>query len=36
MGALYGVALLIYVGMKAYRKSKGINLDMLQKEIPAE
>ncbi len=36
MGSLYGVALLIYIGMKAYRKSKGINLDMLQKEIPAE
>jgi len=36
MGSLYGVALLIYVGMKAYRKSKGIDLAMLQKEIPAE
>ncbi|MFM2308929.1 MAG: hypothetical protein RLY87_1050 [Chloroflexota bacterium] len=36
MGVLYGVALLIYVGMKLYRKSRGIDLGMLQKEIPAE
>jgi amino acid transporter len=36
MGALYGVALLIYVGMRMYRKSKGVNLDVLYSEIPAE
>ena len=36
MGVLYGIALVIYIGMKAYRKSKGVDLGMLQKEIPAE
>ena len=36
MGILYGVALLIYVGMRMYRKSKGVNLDVLYSEIPAE
>lgn len=37
MGALYGVALLIYVGMRLYRKQKeGINLDVLYREIPVE
>lgn len=36
MGVLYGIALAIYIGMKAFRKSTGVDLDMLQKEIPAE
>jgi len=36
MGALYGVALLIYVAMRIYRRSKGVNLDNLYREIPAE
>jgi amino acid transporter len=37
MGALYGTALLIYVGMRLYRKQKeGINLDVLYREIPVE
>jgi len=36
MGVLYAIALIIYIGMKAYRKSKGIDLDKLQSEIPAE
>jgi hypothetical protein len=27
---------LIYVGMRMYRKSKGVNLDVLYSEIPAE
>ncbi len=36
MGILYGVALLIYIGMRMYRRSKGVNLDVLYREIPAE
>lgn len=36
MGILYGVALLIYVAMRMYRRSKGVNLDVLYSEIPAE
>jgi amino acid transporter len=36
MGILYGVALLIYVGMRIYRARKGVNLDVLYREIPVE
>mgnify|MGYP003343930696 CR=1 FL=1 len=36
MGVLYGVALLIYIAMRLYRRSKGVNLDVLYSEIPAE
>ncbi len=36
MLAMYGLALLIYVGARYYRRSRGVNLDMLYKEIPAE
>ncbi len=36
MGANYLLAALIYFGFKAYRKSKGIDLDKVQSEIPVE
>lgn len=36
MLAMYGMAMLIYVGARFYRRSRGVNLDMLYKEIPAE
>lgn len=36
MLAMYGLALAIYVGARAYRRSRGVSLDMLYKEIPAE
>jgi len=36
MGANYVLAAIIYFGFKAYRKSKGIDLDKVQAEIPVE
>jgi len=36
MLALYGVAIAIYVGMRIYRARKGVNLDVLYREIPVE
>jgi hypothetical protein len=36
MGALYATALIIYIAMRLYRRSKGVNLDVLYSEIPAE
>lgn len=36
MLAMYGIATIIYVGARYYRRSRGVNLDMLYKEIPAE
>jgi amino acid transporter len=36
MGANYVLAAIIYVGFKAYRKSKGIDLNKVQAEIPVE
>ena len=36
MGANYLLAALIYFGFKSYRKSKGIDLDKVQSEIPVE
>ncbi len=36
MGANYLLAALIYFGFKAFRKSKGIDLDKVQSEIPVE
>lgn len=36
MGALYATALIIYIAMRLYRRSKGVNLDNLYREIPAE
>lgn len=36
MLAMYGLALVIYLAARAYRKARGVNLDMLYQEIPAE
>jgi len=36
MGAMYLLAVIIYVGAWAYRKSQGIDLGMVYREIPAE
>ncbi len=36
MLAMYGLALVIYVAARNYRRSRGVSLDMLYKEIPAE
>ena len=36
MGSMYLLAAVIYFGFKAYRKSKGIDLDKVQSEIPVE
>lgn len=36
MLALYGTALAIYIGMRLYRKRRGVNLDVLYQEIPVE
>jgi amino acid transporter len=36
MGSMYLLAAIIYFGFKAYRKSKGIDLDKVQSEIPVE
>jgi amino acid transporter len=36
MGANYVLAAIIYFGFKAYRKSKGIDLNKVQAEIPVE
>ena len=36
MGALYLIAIAIYVGSRLYRKSQGVDLKMVYDEIPAE
>jgi APA family basic amino acid/polyamine antiporter len=36
MGAMYVLALVIYVGAKIYRRSQGIDLNSIYKEIPVE
>jgi hypothetical protein len=36
LGALYVVALAIYVGSRLFRKRQGIDMAMVHKEIPAE
>ena len=36
MGAMYLLALVIYLGFKYYRKSEGINIDKIYEEIPVE
>jgi APA family basic amino acid/polyamine antiporter len=36
MGVMYLLALGIYIGAKMYRKSQGVDLDMVYKEIPVE
>jgi basic amino acid/polyamine antiporter, APA family len=36
MAAMYGVAILIYVGSRLYRRNQGLDLGMVYDEIPAE
>ncbi len=36
IGSLYAIAAAIYFGFKAYRKSKGIDIEKVHQEIPAE
>jgi hypothetical protein len=36
MGVMYALALGIYLVARAYRKSKGIAVDKIYKEIPLE
>jgi APA family basic amino acid/polyamine antiporter len=36
MGAMYLLAIIIYVAAKMYRKSQGVDLDLIYKEIPVE
>src|SRR3954453_4057675 len=36
MGGMYALAIVIYVGSKLYRKSQGMDLNMVYGEIPAE
>lgn len=36
MGTMYLLAVIIYLGAKAYRKSQGVDLGMVYKEIPVE
>ena len=36
LGVLYGVAALIYVAARIYRRSQGVDLDAIHAEIPAD
>jgi amino acid transporter len=36
LGVLYGIAALVYVGARFYRRSQGVDLDAIHAEIPAE
>jgi amino acid transporter len=36
LGALYGLAALVYVGARLYRRSQGVDLDAIHAEIPAD
>jgi amino acid transporter len=36
LGVLYGLAALVYVVARAYRRSQGVDLDAIHSEIPAE
>ena len=36
MGSMYGLALVIYVVAKIYRKRQGIDLKTIYEEIPVE
>ena len=36
LGALYGLAALVYVAARFYRRSQGVDLDTIHAEIPAE
>ena len=36
MGAMYLLALVIYLGFKIYRKREGIDINKIYEEIPVE
>jgi hypothetical protein len=36
MGAMYLLAIVIYIVARSYRKSHGVDLDKIYKEIPVE
>ncbi|HUG30977.1 MAG TPA: amino acid permease [Candidatus Limnocylindria bacterium] len=36
LGVLYGIAALVYIGARFYRRSQGVDLDAIHAEIPAE
>jgi basic amino acid/polyamine antiporter, APA family len=36
LGVLYGIAALVYLGARFYRRSQGVDLDAIHAEIPAE
>jgi amino acid transporter len=36
LGALYGLAALVYIAARLYRRSQGVDLDAIHSEIPAE
>jgi hypothetical protein len=36
MAAMYGLALVVYLGFKFYRKKEGIDINKIYKEIPVE
>jgi amino acid transporter len=36
LGILYGIAAVVYVGARVYRRSQGVDLDAIHAEIPAE
>ena len=36
LGILYGVAVIIYVAARLYRRSQGVDLDAIHAEIPAD
>jgi hypothetical protein len=36
MGSMYGLALIVYLVAKFYRKSQGIDLKAIYQEIPVE
>jgi hypothetical protein len=36
LGALYGLAAVVYVAARLYRRAQGVDLDAIHGEIPAE
>ena len=36
LGVLYGIAALVYIGARFYRRAQGVDLDAIHAEIPAE
>jgi hypothetical protein len=36
LGVMYGLAALVYIAARLYRRSQGVDLDAIHSEIPAE